>query len=165
MTAATAHDWITTPATPTPTPLHARKGLIVSKSPDPPDLKAAPGEIMKVVGFELDEITGSRVTGSLDLTPEHNTPYGVVHGGVYTTVIESAASVGASVHVHDREQFAVGVNNSTDFLRPAPYGRLDVVAEPVQQGRVQQLWEVTLRSGGTLIARGTVRLQNVPLRG
>jgi acyl-coenzyme A thioesterase PaaI-like protein len=38
-----------------------------------------------------------------------------------------------------------------------------VVAVPVQQGRVQQLWDVTLRSGDTLIARGTVRLQNVPL--
>lgn len=139
--------------------------VIVSNSPDPPDLKAMSGEFMKVVGLQLDEITGSRVTGSVELTLEHNTPYDVVHGGVYTAVTESAASAGASVHVHDRGQFAVGVNNSTDFIRPAPYGRLDVVAEPVQQGRVQQLWEVTLRSGGTLIARGTVRLQNVSLRG
>jgi uncharacterized protein (TIGR00369 family) len=133
------------------------------ESPELPDLALAPGEFMRVLGLDLDEVSGSRVTGSLELTPEHNTPWGVVHGGVYTAVIETVASLGASLHVSDRDQFAVGVNNSTDFIRSAPHGRLDVVAVPVQQGRVQQLWEVTLRSGDTLIARGTVRLQNVPL--
>jgi uncharacterized protein (TIGR00369 family) len=136
----------------------------VPESRELPDLTVAPGEFMRVLGLDLDEVSGSRVTGSLELTPEHNTPWGVVHGGVYTAVIESTASLGASLHVSDRDQFAVGVNNSTDFIRPAPHGRLDVVAVPVQQGRVQQLWDVTLRSGDTLIARGTVRLQNVPLR-
>jgi uncharacterized protein (TIGR00369 family) len=135
----------------------------VPESRELPDLTVAPGEFMRVLGLDLDEVSGSRVTGSLELTPEHNTPWGVVHGGVYTAVIESTASLGASLHVSDRDQLAVGVNNSTDFIRSAPYGRLDVVAVPVQQGRVQQLWDVTLRSGDTLIARGTVRLQNVPL--
>jgi uncharacterized protein (TIGR00369 family) len=135
----------------------------VPESRELPDLTVAPGEFMRVLGLDLDEVSGSRVTGSLELTPEHNTPWGVVHGGVYTAVIESTASLGASLHVSDRDQFAVGVNNSTDFIRPAPHGRLDVVAVPVQQGRVQQLWDVTLRSGDTLIARGSVRLQNVPL--
>jgi hypothetical protein len=107
----------------------------VPESPELPDLTVAPGEFMRVLGLDLDEVSGSRVTGSL----------------------------GASLHVSDRDQFAVGVNNSTDFIRSAAHGRLDVVAVPVQQGRVQQLWDVTLRSGDTLIARGTVRLQNVPL--
>jgi uncharacterized protein (TIGR00369 family) len=90
-----------------------------------------------------------------------------VHGGVYCTVVESAASIGASAAVADRGQFAVGVNNSTDFLRPATGGRLDVVAEPVQQGRTLQLWLVTLTRAedGKLVARGQVRLQNVPLPG
>lgn len=101
----------------------------------------------------------------MDLGPEQHTPWGVVHGGVYCTVVESAASIGASAAVADRGQFAVGVNNSTDFLRPATSGRLDVVAEPVQQGRTLQLWLVTLTRAedGKLVARGQVRLQNVPL--
>ena len=45
-------------------------------------------------------------------------------------------------------------------------GRVAVVAEPVQQGRSQQLWQVHLtRDDGKLVARGQVRLQNVPLPG
>jgi hypothetical protein len=52
----------------------------------------------------------------------------VVHGGVYCTVVESAASIGASAAVIDRGQFAIGVNNSTDSLRPATAGRPDGLA-------------------------------------
>ena len=116
--------------------------------------------------FEVADADGSRVTGSVELGPDQHTPWGVVHGGLYCTVIESAASVGASTAVADRGQFSVGVGNSTDFLRPMTAGRLDVVAEPVQQGRTLQLWLVTLtREDGKPVARGQVRLQNVPLPG
>src|SRR5215469_1273835 len=116
-------------------------------------------------GLVLDEISGTRVTAHIELGARHHTPWGVIHGGVYTTAIESVASVGASVAVNERGEFAVGVNNTTDFLRSLHEGRVDIVAEPVIQGRVQQLWEVkiTRHEDGKAIAQGRVRLQNVPL--
>src|SRR2546427_2745060 len=40
-------------------------------------------------GLVLDEVTDSRVTGHLQLGPAHHTPWGIVHGGVYSTAIES----------------------------------------------------------------------------
>jgi 1,4-dihydroxy-2-naphthoyl-CoA hydrolase len=123
------------------------------------------GVWLQNLGMVLDEISSTRVTAHLDLGPQHHTPWGVVHGGVYTTVIESVASVGASAAVVELGQFAVGVNNTTDFLRSMRAGRVDVVAEPVIQGRVQQLWDViiTRHEDGKAIAQGRVRLQNVPL--
>ncbi|MGZ4509708.1 MAG: PaaI family thioesterase [Blastococcus sp.] len=137
-------------------------------SADLPDVDlSASSRFTAASGFTPVEMTGTRVTGVLELGPDQHTPWGVVHGGVYCTVIESAASIGASAAVVDRGQFAVGVNNNTDFLRPMTSGRLDVVAEPVQQGRTLQLWQVTLTRAddGKLVARGQVRLQNVPLPG
>jgi 1,4-dihydroxy-2-naphthoyl-CoA hydrolase len=132
----------------------------------PVDLNAA-SAFVAATGLELTEVTGTRVAGHIDVGPQHHTPWGVVHGGVYCTVVESAASIGASTAVAERGQFSVGVNNSTDFLRPMTAGRLDVVAEPVQQGKTLQLWLVTLTRAddGKLVARGQVRLQNVPLPG
>jgi uncharacterized protein (TIGR00369 family) len=132
----------------------------------PVDLGSA-SAFVAATGLQLTEITGTRVAGSIELGPQHHTPWGVVHGGVYCTVVESAASVGASTAVAERGQFSVGVSNNTDFLRPMTAGRLDVVAEPVQQGRTLQLWLVTLTRAedGKLVARGQVRLQNVPLPG
>ena len=131
----------------------------------PVDLTAA-SAFVAATGLELTQVDGTRVSGHIDVGPQHHTPWGVVHGGVYCAVVESAASVGASTAVGDRGQFSVGISNSTDFLRPMTAGRLDVVAEPVQQGRTLQLWLVTLtREDGKLVARGQVRLQNVPLPG
>jgi len=129
------------------------------------DLTAA-SAFVAATGLELVEVTGSRVSGFVDLGPQHHTPWGVVHGGVYCAIVESAASLGASTAVAERGQFSVGVHNSTDFLRPVTEGRVDVLAEPVQQGRTLQLWLVTLtREDGKTVARGQVRLQNVPLPG
>jgi 1,4-dihydroxy-2-naphthoyl-CoA hydrolase len=129
------------------------------------DLTSA-SRFVAATGFTVDEVSGTRVTGTVDVGPDQHTPWGVVHGGLYCTVVESAASIGASAAVVGRGQFAVGVNNNTDFLRACSEERLDVVAEPVQQGRTQQLWQVLLsRADGTLVARGQVRLQNVALPG
>lgn len=86
-----------------------------------------------------------------------------MHGGVYTTAVESAASIGASAAVEGRGQFAVGVHNATD-LRASTGGHANVVSIPLQQGRVQQLWLVTIDDEqGRPLARGQLRLQNVPL--
>jgi 1,4-dihydroxy-2-naphthoyl-CoA hydrolase len=133
----------------------------------PPVELAAASPFVAAIKFEVAEATGSRVTGYVDVGPDQHTPWGVVHGGVYSSVVESAASIGASAAVLERGQFAVGVNNNTDFLRPMTAGRLDVVAEPIQQGRTLQLWQVLLTRAddGKLVARGQVRLQNIALPG
>lgn len=124
-------------------------------------------EFLEAAGLELDEVSGRRVRGHIELDERHHTPWGVVHGGVYTTAVESAASVGASAAVEEDGMFAVGVHNATDFLRPMREGRVEVVAEPILQGRTQQLWQVviTRSEDGKEVARGQLRLHNVPLDG
>ena len=128
------------------------------------DLEAS-SEFMRVAGLRFDEVAGDGVRGSIELDERHHTPWGVVHGGVYTAAVEGAASVGASTAVMERGQIAVGVNNNTDFLRPISGGRVAVVAEPIVQGKTQQLWQVviTREEDGKAVARGQVRLQNIPL--
>src|SRR5215203_5621751 len=122
-------------------------------------------EFLRVAGLRVEEVGGGKVRGSIELGEHQHTPRGVVHGGVYTTAVESAASLGASSAVEDKGQFAVGVSNSIDFLRPMKEGRVEVIAEPVIQGKSQQLWQViiTRSEDGKEVARGQVRLQNVPL--
>ncbi len=120
------------------------------------------GAFLRAAGLIFDEITGTRVSGHLLLGPEHHTPWGIVHGGVYTTAIESAASVGASAAVRDQGQVAVGLTNTTHFLRSVTAGRVDVEATALSQGRTQQLWRVDITDeSGRLVAHGELRLQNV----
>ena len=123
-------------------------------------------EFLRISGLQVEEVCGDGVRGWIDLDERHHTPWGVVHGGVYATAVESAASLGASAAVEEREQFAVGLNNTTDFLRPVTKGRVEVVAEPIMQGKGQQLWQVVITrvDDGKEVARGQLRLQNVPLQ-
>jgi uncharacterized protein (TIGR00369 family) len=124
-----------------------------------------PSAFIAALGMHIESVEPQKVAAWIELGPEHHTPWGVVHGGTYTTAIESVASVGASAAVLAKGQFAVGVTNVTDFLRPMVQGRVQIVGQPIHQGTTQQLWEVTVTRAedGKLVARGQVRLQNVPL--
>ena len=79
-------------------------------------------------GLVVGSIAAGEVTGHIDAGAGHHTPWGVVHGGVYATAIESACSIGASAAVADDGAFAVGLSNHTDFIRAHSEGRLDVRA-------------------------------------
>jgi uncharacterized protein (TIGR00369 family) len=117
---------------------------------------------VKAAGLVIDEVSGTRVTGHIDLKPGHHTPWGIVHGGVYATAIESAASIGASAAVRDQGRVAVGLTNTTHFLRSLDAGRVAVEAVALNQGRTQQLWRVDINDEtGRLVAHGEVRLQNI----
>lgn len=123
-----------------------------------------PTGFVGLIGLQFDTMSGEQVTGHLETTSEHHTPWGIVHGGVYASMIESAASVGATIAVLDEGRYAVGVNNQTDFLRPHRLGRLDLSATPIQRGRTLQLWVVEITDAeGRAVARGQVRLFNQDL--
>jgi 1,4-dihydroxy-2-naphthoyl-CoA hydrolase len=113
-------------------------------------------------GFVVDEIGATLVRGHVDLTDQHHTPWGIVHGGVYASAVETAASIGASTAVRDRGMVAVGLVNTTHFLRSLSSGRVLVEATAIHQGRTQQLWRVDVTTeDGKPVAHGEVRLQNV----
>jgi 1,4-dihydroxy-2-naphthoyl-CoA hydrolase len=127
-----------------------------------PEAPERSGAFLQAAGLVVDEVTKDRCSGHIEVGPDHHTPWGVVHGGVYTTAVESAASIGASAAVGERGQVAVGLTNTTQFLRSITEGRLRVEAQALHQGRMQQLWAVDIRDeAGRRIARGELRLQNV----
>ena len=127
------------------------------------DHLATASEFMSILEIEFDEHGPTRVVGSVAADERHHQPWGLVHGGLYTTVIETFATTGAFEAVNDHRMEAVGVSNLTDFVRPHKRGRLQVEATAIHQGRTQQLWQVEIRrpEDRKLIARGPVRLQNI----
>lgn len=116
---------------------------------------------VQFLGLEILEFGGDRVTVRWTVSPDHHQPYGIVHGGVYCTVIESITSLAAAAWFGERGH-VVGVSNQTDFLRAAREGVLTAVTTPVHRGRLQQLWQAEVRDeSDRVVARGQVRLQNI----
>ncbi len=122
------------------------------------------GGLNGLVGVDIDEVAADRCVLSLEIDDRHHQPYGIVHGGTYCMLVESAASMGAAVHAMEQGiPGAVGVSNTTDFYRSHRTGKIQAVATPIHQGRSQQVWavEITRENDGVLLARGQVRLHNL----
>jgi len=119
----------------------------------------------RAIGIEIDEWSPDRVVAHVDIDERHQQPYGIVHGGVWASIVESVASHGAARAAMARgtATAVVGTSNLTDFLRSHRRGRVDAIGSPVWVGRTQQLWSVEIRRGsdGELVARGQVRFQNL----
>ncbi len=89
----------------------------MTQGPTRADLLRA-SELVRLLEIDFDRIGPALVSGLVAADERHHQPAGIVHGGLYTTVIETFATVGAAEAVKDRGQRAVGVTNVTDFLRP-----------------------------------------------
>jgi 1,4-dihydroxy-2-naphthoyl-CoA hydrolase len=115
----------------------------------------------RLVGMHFVEVSADRVVLTWDVTPSLHQPFGLVHGGVHATAVETAASIGAGYWYGDRGR-VVGVSNQTDFLRAVSEGTLTATGTPIHRGRSQQLWQVEIvDADDRLVARGQVRLQNL----
>jgi 1,4-dihydroxy-2-naphthoyl-CoA hydrolase len=113
------------------------------------------------LGLELDEVSAESVVAHWDIDARHLQPQGIVHGGVYASVVETCCSVGAAAAAPPGK-WVVGIENHTSFIRPAREGRLSARATPVHAGRRAQLWECNISDeAGRLIATGRLRVMCV----
>jgi uncharacterized protein (TIGR00369 family) len=114
---------------------------------------------VKAMNVTITLATVDEVRCEWDIDERHHQGYGIVHGGVYSGVIETIASVGAHLVAASRGQRAVGLENHTSFLRAVKSGRMRAIARPITRGRTSQVWEAEiLDPDGKIAARGTVRL-------
>jgi 1,4-dihydroxy-2-naphthoyl-CoA hydrolase len=119
------------------------------------------GPFAKLLGLEIDSADGDEVSAHWTVRSDLHQPYGIVHGGVHCSVVETLASVGAAVWLGDRGK-VVGVSNSTDFYRAVTEGTLRATARPIHRGRSQQVWVVEIVDDqDRTVSRGQVRLQNL----
>jgi 1,4-dihydroxy-2-naphthoyl-CoA hydrolase len=118
------------------------------------------------LGLRFTELSPDGARAQLEVTPKLLQPMGLVHGGVYCSMVESMASVSAYTWLTTRGGGeVVGVNNNTDFLRSIGSGTVYGATEPIHRGRRQQLWLVTITDDEhRVVARGQVRLQNLEPR-
>ncbi|KAB1504464.1 PaaI family thioesterase [Corynebacterium sp. 320] len=110
-------------------------------------------------------VDADRVHVSLDVDASLHQPAGIVHGGVFASIVESVASAGGAAYLFARSRRAVfvGMSNNTEFLKSVSGGVLEAIGTPLHQGTMTQLWKVEIKQAGTgeLVSVGTLRGQNV----
>jgi 1,4-dihydroxy-2-naphthoyl-CoA hydrolase len=111
------------------------------------------------MGLRFISIGKDELRAEVEVGDQHRQPYGLVHGGVYAGIVESLCSVGAAVNVFAEGKNAVGLENSTSFLRAVRAGKLHCTARPEHRGARSQVWITEIRDDeGRLAATGRVRM-------
>ncbi|CAD6269504.1 unnamed protein product [Miscanthus lutarioriparius] len=99
--------------------------------------------VLHSIGFEIEEVSPSQVTGRLPITSKCCQPFQVLHGGVSALVAEGLASMGA--HMASGFRRVAGVSLSINHFRSAKVGDVVLVrAVPIHVGRSTQVWDVKL---------------------
>jgi 1,4-dihydroxy-2-naphthoyl-CoA hydrolase len=113
----------------------------------PNSIRIAPEDAFdQLIGFVVDDAAEiGRVTGHLPVRPRVCQPMGLVHGGVYAAIGETLASLGTAQAVMPDGKMAVGMSNSTTFMRPVTEGTLRGAARAIHRGRTTWVWDVEMR--------------------
>ena len=110
------------------------------------------------IGLRFVSASREELVAELVIGPQHHQPYGLVHGGVYASIVETMGSVGTAIYAIPEGRQAVGLENSTSFLRAARGGTLTCRAVPLFTGRRTHTWNVTItREDGKAVAVGRLR--------
>jgi 1,4-dihydroxy-2-naphthoyl-CoA hydrolase len=103
-----------------------------------------PSGFAEYIGTEWLSLDTDDARARIAVEPHHRQPYGIVHGGVYASLAESLCSAATHVAVEDDDLAAMGMANSTTFIRPITEGHVNAVARTRQRGRTTWVWDVEL---------------------
>jgi 1,4-dihydroxy-2-naphthoyl-CoA hydrolase len=106
-----------------------------------PQSLPAHGTLDDVLGFTYDELGEETATARFTVEDRVRQPAGIVHGGTYAALAESLASI-ATYQAVQPEAIAMGMSNSTSFIRPVSEGTVTAQARRRHRGRTTWIWDV-----------------------
>ena len=117
------------------------------------------GGFNELIGLTFVAASYNEVVARVEVGAQLLQPYGLVHGGVYSSMVETLASVGAALCALADGRTAVGLENNTSFLRAVRHGTLVGRATPLHRGRRTHVWQVRIHDDtGREAAIGRVRM-------
>jgi 1,4-dihydroxy-2-naphthoyl-CoA hydrolase len=119
----------------------------------------------RLYGLELLEMSDERVRAQVRVREELKQPAGLVHGGVYAALAESMVSLATGMSVLGEGSVAMGLSNSTSFLRPITAGTVHATATRLHRGRTTWVWDVRFSDDADqlcAVTRMTVAVRPLP---
>lgn len=109
----------------------------------------------EVLGFAITEWSPDKAVLRVELTPRHLNRNGFVHGGVFVSLLDSAAGLcGTYCEVPGNVRRCITVSLSTHFISPLKDGVLRVEANLISQGRKMFFVEARITCEDVLVATG-----------
>ena len=128
--------------------------MIVEKSPFP-----------KHMSMRLTKMDMGLATIELALSSVHLQPFGLVHGGVIATMIDTATFWAVYMNIPE-DAGLVNVDLKLNYLRPVTKGKMKAEGRSIREGKTICYSEARVYDDlGSLIAHGTSTLLVLPGKG
>ena len=125
----------------------------------------AEGPFPKHMAMKLASIEFDKASIELALDTYHLQPYGIVHGGVLATLIDTATFWAAFLRIPE-DAALVNIDLKLNYLKPVISGKLIAKGRCVKTGRTICYSEATVfDQEGDTIAHGTSSLMVLPGKG
>jgi uncharacterized protein (TIGR00369 family) len=95
----------------------------------------------ELVGIEWLGDDPDHARARVEVRAELLQPFGLMHGGVLSTLVESVCSRATALAVLDGELAAMGQAINLNFIRPVTEGWAEVRARARHRGRTTWVWE------------------------
>jgi uncharacterized protein (TIGR00369 family) len=97
-----------------------------------------------LVGVEWLDDDPDHARARVEVRPELLQPFGLMHGGVFSTLVESVCSRSTGLTVLDDGMAAMGQTINVSFVRPVLEGWAEVRARARHRGRTTWVWEAEI---------------------
>jgi uncharacterized protein (TIGR00369 family) len=129
------------------------------------DAQVKPSHFDDYIGTEWLSHDPDDARVRLAMRDELRQPFGLMHGGVMSTLIESVCSWATAGAVYDEGMMAMGQSIDVSFIRPITSGSAEVRARARHRGRTTWVWEAEVSNEeGRLcaLARMTIAVRPRP---
>lgn len=103
-----------------------------------------PNTLMETLGMESVTITKEKVQLTMPIDHRTRQPFGYLHGGASVALAESAASIGASLHVDLQTEAVFGIEINANHIHSAKSGLVTATAIPLHIGKSTMVWEIEI---------------------
>jgi uncharacterized protein (TIGR00369 family) len=116
----------------------------------------------QLIGMRLADIAFDRCRIELELAPRHMQPFGIVHGGVLATLLDTATFWAGYLRLPEGTGL-VNVDLKLNYLKAVTSGSLRAEGRCLRAGRQISVTEASVFDGdGELVAHGTSTLMALP---
>lgn len=121
--------------------------------------------VFHALGMSVDKLGPDETVVSLKIDQRHFQHVGLVHGGVYVLLAESAASLAAACTLTDESSSIVALEINANHIRSATAGSLHAHSHCLHKGKRTLVYEVRVVDGEEhliSIARCTLMVTAAP---
>ena len=103
-----------------------------------------PNTVFAPLGIRVTAYDPDAFAVTLDADTRHHQHMGIVHGGIYALLAESAASMAAARSVDMTKHIVAGVDLNATHLKPKRSGTVTATARPIYRGRSTHVYAIDL---------------------